>query len=260
MSIPDNWVAGNLPKRGAAPRRKSAQQGPLLARRIARLQQKNLAGQPLAAVLDGRVEKTGRLNGGSLVWGTIAVTVGTSAAILGLILGQPLALISGTLLLGLGCFLFLRNKTGNRSGNDGYFASVRSEAATFDAYLDGILPGLPLAAVPQLARIKELLADIVERMCSQSRAEGIPAEEKFFVLELMSRYVRDACDSYLAVAQAAREVDVSMGEKTPEESLLSQLEILDGRLKNILALAATSEMERLVRHEAFIKTKQQLPR
>jgi hypothetical protein len=45
------------------------------------------------------------------------------------------------------------------------------------------------------------------------------------------------------------------GRKTPDESLQNQLDVLHGRLRKVLELAAADEVRKLANHETFINSK-----
>ena len=253
MAAPEKWVAGTLPKRGAAARQTS-QPSAKLAQRVARLRQRSLAGRPLAVALEGRGRWTARSRNVGLAWGIVAATLGLVGTLVGVITGRNYLLIAGAIVLGIGGVLFHRGSRGAVDDHD-FFAGVGREAAMLDGYLDGVLPQLPQAVVLALARLKERLAKVVERMGDKERASVISVEEQFFVRELITRYLRDACNSYLAVIRATQEAPLAIGERSPEASLLAQIEILDTRLKSILTVVAASEVDELAKHEAFIETK-----
>jgi len=63
------------------------------------------------------------------------------------------------------------------------------------------------------------------------------------------------CRHYLSVRDASKGLSVRPGEKTPEESLQNQLDVLHGRLRKVLELAAADEVRKLANHETFINSK-----
>ncbi len=254
MSTPEKWVAGTLPKRGALPRRKAPAHGAKLVERLTRLHQRNLAGRPLAVALAKRLGEPTATRHAGQVWRTLAITLGIAGGIFGLVLGQFLLLLSGVVLVAAGGLLFWRGRNNARHSGD-FFAEVAGEAASLDSYIDEVLPELPEAVVSALSILKELLAEVVARMGNRDQAGVIPIDEQFFIRELMTRYLRDACESYLAVRRANRDYSPLADQRTPEASLVAQIDVLQARVRSVLAVIATSEMEKLARHEAFIATK-----
>lgn len=256
MTTPEKWAAGTLPKRGAVAKRKSSSSTPggRLAQRVARLQHRALVGRPLATALGARIGGPATKRSPMSAWGAVAMTLGLAGGVFGLVLGRPFVLLSGAMLGCLGGLLFWRGSRNGQNG-DNFFSSVGAEAALLDGYLDDVSPELPQPVASALAELKKSLVDVVEGMGDAGRAGAIPVDEQFFVHELMGRYVRDACDGYLAVLRATRGIPLSDEGRSAEASLLAQIDVLHGRLKNILAMVASAEVEKLARHQAFIETK-----
>lgn len=250
----EKWIAGTLPKRGAAQRPRLPSHGSALVKRVMRQHSRQMAGQPLASVLDGRLARTNLPYPGVPIAATVTIALGLVGALIGLALGRLILLLPGLLLLGGGCFLLWRGKRQNRRGVD-CEAGIREDAARFDAYLDRVLPELPAEAGTALRQIKVQLAAVLVHLGDRERAGAIPIEEQLFVRELIVRYAPDVCDSYLAVVRLNREVPRLAADPAPAESLLAQIAMLSGRLTSILGMMAAGELEKQALQEAFIATK-----
>lgn len=248
----NKWVAGELPSRRTGRARKAgAKPGGVLAKRLLRINNRTLLGRPLAHTLQKATGKRRRpspkLLGGVLVAGGGCALLATAVAA-----EPPIALLAAGLVgIAAGALMLWRRE--RAAAQPSFPLQLRDHAAALDRYLDEVSPKLPRNAVAAIASTKETLARVLAALSAED--VGIPAEESFFVSELVSRYLPEACRHYVAAAEAIGANAVFEDGSRAEESLCRQLEVMNSRLQRILAMVAAARTEELARHEAFIRTK-----
>ncbi len=252
MASDKQWIRGTLPRRGSARKLPPTPYGARLTERVQRGQRKQAIGRPLAVAIGGQAAATRGMRQAPSIPGLVAMAAGLAGSVLAAVQGSLLLAALATAALAAGLCLCLRAAGAGRHGKVG---DIARDVAELDALLNRVSPALPQDALRSLAAMKETLARVIEILTNEQRARAVPAEEQFFVREVVSRYLPDLCRHYLSVRLAAQGLDVRHGERTPEELLLSQLDVLHGRLRRVLALAAADEVEKLALHEAFIKAK-----
>jgi hypothetical protein len=151
------------------------------------------------------------------------------------------------------CPLNAWQRRAHRATQNGCAGELTRDVALLDAYLAKVSGDLPPAALGALAAIKETLARAIVAL-ADSDASDIGVEETFFIQEMVTRYLPDACRHYVEAARAAG--GVREEGSTAEQSLCRQLEILHARLQRTLTGIAASKARALANHEAFVRTKQ----
>ncbi|MEF8734936.1 MAG: hypothetical protein V5B40_24435 [Candidatus Accumulibacter meliphilus] len=255
MADQKKWVSGSLPKRGSARTAKPAAYGAAVTERLLRTQQRRTVGRPLATAIDREADAGRGLRPALLsIPGLIAMAIGVLGGLLATVQASlPLAGLAIVSFAG-GLGLVMRARAARR-GRSGKAADISKDAAKLDTFLAQVAPRLPHDAARSLAGLKETLARAVDVLANEQKALVVPVEEQFFVREIIARYLPDMCRHYLSVRDASKGLSVRPGEKTPEESLQNQLDVLHGRLRKVLELAAADEVRKLANHETFINSK-----
>jgi hypothetical protein len=189
-----------------------------------------------------------------LVLGGAGLAAGIGLLTAGVVFVQGWLVAAGCGLVGIGAVALARGSAA-RPRRAASTPGLQQETAAFDAYLQDIAGKLPEDALLRLAGIKDTLAYLLPAFEDQTFAGSIPQEEQFFVREVMARYLPDACRHYVS-AVGAGGMDVRLeDDRSADESLHSQLDILHARLERTRALVAAQHARRLAQHEAFIETK-----
>jgi hypothetical protein len=254
MADQKKWIRGTLPKRASARTAKPAAYGAAVTERLLRTQRRQAVGRPLATAIALDASADRDLRPALSIPGLIAIAIGIPGLLLAAVQASlPLATLS-TLSFAGGLLLVMRARSA-RAGRSGTAADICRDAAELDAFLAQVSPRLPDDAARSLVGLKETLARAVEVLANEQKAIAVPAEEQFFVREVIARYLPDACRHYLSVIDASKGLGLRSGERTPEQSLQNQLHVLHGRLRKVVESAAADEVRKLANHEAFINGK-----
>lgn len=225
-----------------------------LIEKLVRANKRNLVGRPLHSALRQR----DGLSRTSITAAQAGWLVGALAG-MGL-LGTGIS-ISSIAMTGAGSVVALAAGIGmmrtRRAQSSGAFSIVplEPEVRRLDAYLDEVSPVLPQSALEKIKRIKETLAHVLPVLGSAQQRGDIPGEELFFAEEMVKRYLPDACRHYADLAAAAKGQVLVVEDRSAQESLDNQLDVLHGRLGRVLDSIAASQASKLAMHEAFIQTK-----
>lgn len=248
------WVSGELPARSSSRRRplvRPAENG-VLAERAQRVRNQALVGRPLSSVL--RDTANSQQPSPLIILLSIA---GVALLVLAAFSSLPL-LVGGAGLSALltALTLWKRQRSSLPSLQVDLSGQLSSDAARLDDYLMKISGDLPPAALTAVAQIKETLRQLMSLLPSEGGAHiDLPGEEMFFINQLVSRYLPDACCHYLDARRGAiharNETAASL-----EISLNRQLAILHERLRKTLNVISEQHAQALSRHEAFLNSKQ----
>jgi|GEM_PF-3598874 hypothetical protein len=243
-----------MPARPAARRPQAPPPSAALVERLARAHKKNLVGRPLTAALRDTGGKPAAPRPAVLillVTGVVALTMAPFAG--------PTVIVAaagGTALVAAAALWRQQSAARPTTSIASTAGELRRDAAAFDAFLAEISPRLPPEALTALARIKETLVRVIGALASaDDAAVDIPAEESFFAHAMVARYLPDACRHYVEACAAGGDVPLDDG-RTATESLCRQLDILRARLEKTLTKVAAGKADALVRHEAFVRTKE----
>ncbi|QDQ26146.1 hypothetical protein FNU76_07125 [Chitinimonas arctica] len=251
MAGQNPWVSGSLPKRGrrvepnAKPPGKAATQA---VQKLLRANQRNLLGRPLrAALLEGAGGK--RWHGGKLVLAATVVSGGLAVLVAGLASHGLWLLPIGACLTLAGGYLVVKAGGDKPVAMPGMVSA--EEAAELDAFLDSIAARLPPEVLERIAQLKEELARLLPLLRDEQRLVAVPMEERFFIRQLVARYLPDACRHYLDLLPTTDAPD-----EAARASLDEQLALLFARLEKVRALLQADQQERLSNHAAFLRGKQ----
>ncbi|MDK2124908.1 hypothetical protein [Parachitinimonas caeni] len=251
MSQQNKWLVGPPSKRPSrvvptAPKPVSDK----AVQRLLRANQRDLLGKPLASSL--QTSPPHRAQGKALIGGAICLAGGVAAAIGGLALRSWSVLALGGALLASGAWLLWPRASSSTPTAPPIVNPA--DAHQLDHYLADIAPRLPEAALQPLTHLKESLARLLPLLTDEARLASLPMDERFFMGQLVSRYLPDACQHYLALLDTAG--DNLPADSPAEQSFLNQLDLLQARLDKCLQLVLQDQTERLSNHEAFLRSKQ----
>ena len=258
MANQKKWIRGTLPKRASARTPKPAGYGAAVTERLLRTQRRQAVGRPLATAIALDASADRDVRSALSIPGLIAIAIGIPGLLLAAVQASLPVAVLATLSFASGLWLVMRARSA-RAGRSGTAGDICRDAAELDAFLAQVAPRLPDDAARSLAGLKETLARAVEVLANEQKTIAVPAEERFFVREVIARYLPDACRHYLSVIDASKGLGVRSGERsgerTPEQSLQNQLHVLHGRLRKVVEFAAADEVRELANHEAFINGK-----
>ncbi|WP_091939223.1 hypothetical protein [Trujillonella endophytica] len=109
---------------------------------------------------------------------------------------------------------------------------------------------LPLAAVVEARRITDVLSDIV----ATSEARPLDIQAVLSVRATTTDYLPTTVRTYLAVDESLVDVPRASG-RTPRESLMEQLDALEGAALAVLQASRQQDVDGLLTQGAFLRTK-----
>jgi len=121
------------------------------------------------------------------------------------------------------------------------------DAEELDRVLEHYAALLPKEAIALLVKIKEALVTAL--------MSTLPLDDALFAKEMIARYIPDACRHYCDLKAVARSSVQISTDRTAEDSLLDQLQIMDDRLTDILDAIIADKADQLAHHEKFLQTK-----
>jgi hypothetical protein len=121
--------------------------------------------------------------------------------------------------------------------------------------VDSVASGLPRAALDPLYSIQATLSDLLPRLQALRDRGVISAKESFTVAEAVRRYLPDTLASYLRLPRFYAHVQTLADGKTASQTLIDQLRVLDGSLKDIAKSAFAGDAEALVSNGRFLENR-----
>jgi hypothetical protein len=121
--------------------------------------------------------------------------------------------------------------------------------------VDSVAGGLPKDSLDCLRSIQATLSEVLPRL-QQLRERGvISPRDSFTVTETVRRYLPDTLGAYLRLPRLYAQMQPLADGRTASETLLMQLRMLDGSLKNVAQSAFAGDAERLVKNGDFLRNK-----
>jgi hypothetical protein len=247
------WVSGELPTRAPARRRPPSPPAVhgVLAERVQRVRQQALIGRPLSTVLNATA-KTRQPSPLMILLSISSVAVLVLAAFS----TQPLLIsAAGLAALGTALALWHQRRSSPPSSLLDIHGHLTRDASQLDEYLKKISGELPPTALTTIAQIKETFRRLLSHLPSEGDSNiDLPGEDMFFINQLVSRYLPDACRHYLEARQGIIHSRDGMPESL-DDSLNRQLAILQERLLKTLQVISEQHAQALSRHETFLNGK-----
>jgi hypothetical protein len=237
------WVSGRLPAK--LPQQQSPiGGGPQSLKRIQRLKQQQTMGLPLAEVLRRHHMPTAKSGGFPYVAGGLLMICG-ALSLSGIISGNLSWLFIG---MGAGLIAVIMILASRQRANDSLPDKLAIDAEKLDRVLERYASELPSEAILLLVKIKETLGIAMTSTLS--------LDDTLFAREMVARYIPDACQHYCDLKSISRSAVQISADRTAEDSLLEQLQIMETRLSSIHGAIIAEKADMLVHHEKFLRTKQ----
>ncbi|WP_432721331.1 hypothetical protein R0381_002536 [Jeongeupia wiesaeckerbachi] len=236
-----NWVTGSLPKRGSKQPKPRQPSGNASLRKLLQAGQRQQLGQPLELSLR---QKTASNT-------AIALTLLAAALLItALVLHRWFWLALATVPLLLALLSAWRRRSSKQQS-----ARLINPVAVqqLDALLATIASRLPDEALTHIARIKTQLHKLIPLLAEP--VTTIPMERAYFVQQLIARYLPDACQHYLAMADIASGAEAIARCEAGKAEFVSQLALMLDQLEALSALIAEQRAEHLALHGAFLRNR-----
>lgn len=121
--------------------------------------------------------------------------------------------------------------------------------------VDSVASGLPKEALDPLYSIQATLGELLPRLQALRDRGVISARESFTVAETVRRYLPDTLAAYLRLPRFYAHVQTLADGRTASQTLIDQLRVLDGSLKDIAKSAFVGDAETLVSNGRFLENK-----
>lgn len=121
--------------------------------------------------------------------------------------------------------------------------------------VDSVASVLPREALAPLYSIQATLGELLPRLEALHDRGVISARESFTVAETVRRYLPDTLAAYLRLPRFYAHVQTLEDGKTATQSMLDQLRVLDGSLKDLAKSAFAGDAEALVSNGRFLENK-----
>lgn len=236
------WVSGKLPAKLPQPQSPVAG-GPQALKRIERMKQRQTIGVPLAESLRQRSASPAISDARRYLIGGVLAT-GIGLGVTGVISGNAPWLFAGA---GMGLIAVAIYSVSRSNANDLLPDKLAVDAAELDRVLESYAALLPIEAIALLVKIKEALV--------RALAGTLPLDDALFAKETIARYIPDACRHYCDLKAVSRSSIQISTDRTAEDSLLDQLQIMDDRLTGILDAIISDKADQLAHHEKFLRMK-----
>ena len=142
--------------------------------------------------------------------------------------------------------------------------AARAEAAELDHELlaqqvgkliDSVAKGLPAEALALLHDIQATLTELLPNLSRLEERGVLSPRATFTVLETVRRYLPDTLSGYLRLPKLYAQVHPLGDGKTASQSLVEQLRLLDGSLKEIAVNAFAGDAEALRVNGQFLQSR-----
>jgi hypothetical protein len=121
--------------------------------------------------------------------------------------------------------------------------------------VDSVASGLPKDALDPLHSIQSTLGELLPRLQELRDRGVISGKDSFTVAETVRRYLPDTLAAYLQLPKFYAQVQTLADGRTASQTLVSQLRVLDGSLKDIAKSAFAGDAEALVSNGRFLENK-----
>ena len=236
------WVSGKLPAKLPQPQSPVAG-GPQALKRIERMKQRQIIGVPLAEALRQR-SASPAISDARRYLIVAALATGIGFGVTGVITGNATWLFAGA---GMGLIAVAIYSVSRSNATDLLPGKLAVDAEELDRVLESYAALLPTEAITLLVKIKEALV--------RALMGTLPLDDALFAKEMVARYIPDACRHYCDLKAVARSSVQISTDRTAEDSLLNQLQILDDRLTGIVDAIIADKADQLTHHEKFLQTK-----
>lgn len=121
--------------------------------------------------------------------------------------------------------------------------------------VDSVARGLPQDALDSLHSIQATLSELLPRLHELRDRGIISAKDSFIVVETVRRYLPDTLAAYLRLPKFYAQMQTLADGRTASQTLLDQLRVLDGSLKDVAKSAFAGDAETLVTNGQFLQNK-----
>jgi hypothetical protein len=121
--------------------------------------------------------------------------------------------------------------------------------------VDNVAKGLPVESHDCLRSIQSTLTELLPRLKQLQDRGIISSKDSFTVVETVRRYLPDTLAAYLRLPKRYAHMQPLADGRTASVTLLQQLRLLDGSLKDIARDAFTGDAEKLVINGQFLQGK-----
>ena len=121
--------------------------------------------------------------------------------------------------------------------------------------VDSVASGLPKDALDPLHSIQSTLGELLPRLQELRDRGVISGKDSFTVAETVRRYLPDTLAAYLRLPKFYAQVQTLADGRTASQTLVNQLRVLDGSLKDIAKSAFAGDAEALVSNGQFLENK-----
>ncbi len=133
--------------------------------------------------------------------------------------------------------------------------SVELLAQQVRKLVDSVAQGLPKDCLECLQSIQGTLSELLPRL-NELRDRGvISGKDSFTVIETVRRYLPDTLAAYLRLPKFYAQMQALADGRTASQTLLDQLRILDGSLKEVSISAFAGDAEKLLTNGQFLQNK-----
>jgi hypothetical protein len=242
--LPKNtgWVSGKLPAKLPQPQ-SPVSGGPQALKRIERMKQRQTIGVPLVEALRQRSASPAISDARRYLIGGVLAT-GIGLGVTGVISGNAPWLFAGA---SMGLIAVAIYSVSRSNATDLLPDKLAVDAEELDRVLESYAALLPTEAITLLVKIKEALV--------RALMGTLPLDDALFAKQMIARYIPDACRHYCNLKAVARSSVQISTDRTAEDSLLDQLQIMDDRLTRILDAIIADKADQLAHHEKFLQMK-----
>jgi hypothetical protein len=185
------------------------------------------------------------------ILGCALALLGPLLLFLGLISKGWLLITAG--LYGMGVLLARRAPELERRIEDSL--TVQETLDHLDAIIRGARPHITEEMTQHLDSVRASVAEVLPKL-----AEGqIRDDDWFTVRETVLRYLPETLANYVALPPAFRVTQALQGGRTARQLMNAQLELLDGKLKEVVNNVAASDAQALLANGKFLEAKFQQP-
>jgi hypothetical protein len=133
--------------------------------------------------------------------------------------------------------------------------SVETLAQQLQRLINDASKRLPEPALASLHSIQTTLADLLPRLRELEVSGALSVESAFTVEETLRRYLPEMLTSYLKLPSSFAKTQPLKGDRTAEQILVDQLQMLDESLKQIARESFAGDVEALVNSGRFLERK-----